>query len=165
MKQELKIRPFKKSDWTSVLKIYKEGIDTGIATFETKVPSFKKWDKKFINCCRLIAQKNDDIIGFAVLSVVSKRKVYKGVAEVTVYVDDACKRKGVGKILLNTLITKSEKEGFWTLQASIFSKNTSSIALHKSCDFRVVGIREKIGKRNGKWHDNYLLERRSKKII
>ena len=160
----LKIRNFNKQDWASVAKIYAEGIATGIATFETEVPSFGIWDEKFIEECRLIAESNGEIAGFAVLSQVSKRKVYKGVAEVTIYIAESQRGKGIGKQLLNTLILESEKEGFWSLQAGIFSENVPSIELHESCGFRTVGIRDKIGKRNGVWHDNVLMERRSKII-
>lgn len=160
----LNIRTFKKQDWASVSKIYAQGIATGIATFETEVPSFKVWNKKFITKCRLVAEINNEVVGFAVLTQVSKRKVYQGVAEVTVYVAEKVRGKGIGKLLLEALVNESEKEGFWTLQAGIFSMNKASIKLHESCGFRVVGIREKIGKRDGKWHDNHFLERRSKKI-
>ena len=162
---KLEIRAFNKQDWASVSKIYAEGIATGVATFETKVPSFNVWDEKFIKQCRLVAEVNSKIVGFAVLSQVSKREVYKGVAEVTVYVATNERGKGIGKRLLETLVIESEKKGFWTLQAGIFSANKASIELHKKCGFRVVGIREKIGKRGGKWHDNHFLERRSKLII
>jgi phosphinothricin acetyltransferase len=158
------IRTFKEQDWISVSKIYAEGIATGIATFETEVPSFDVWNEKFIKNCRLIAETNDEVLGFAVLSQVSKRAVYKGVAEVTVYIASNQRGNGIGKQLLKALIDESEKEGFWTLQAGIFSSNKASIELHKKCGFRVVGIREKIGQRDGKWHDNHFLERRSKII-
>ena len=161
---KLEIRAFNKQDWASVSKIYAEGIATGVATFETKVPSFNVWDEKFIKQCRLVAEVNSKIVGFAVLSQVSKREVYKGVAEVTVYVATNERGKGIGKRLLETLVIESEKKGFWTLQAGIFSANKASIELHKKCGFRVVGIREKIGKRDGKWHDNHFLERRSIKV-
>ncbi|MCK0179818.1 N-acetyltransferase family protein [Flavobacteriaceae bacterium S0862] len=161
---KLKIRKFKNQDWALVSKIYAEGITTGIATFETKVPSFEVWNDKFIKKCRLIAEINDQVIGFAVLSKVSKRKVYNGVAEVTVYIAQDERGKGFGKRLLEALVYNSEKEGFWTLQAGIFSANKASIELHKKCGFRVVGVREKIGKRDGKWHDNHFLERRSIKV-
>ena len=80
------IRNFNENDWISVSKIYEQGIATGIATFETEVPTFNIWDQKFIKKCRLIAEINDQVIGFAVLSKVSKRKVYIGVAEVTFYI-------------------------------------------------------------------------------
>ena len=161
---KVSIRTFKKQDWTSVSKIYAEGIATGIATFETEVPSFNVWNEKFIKNCRLIAETNDEVLGFAVLSQVSKRAVYKGVAEVTVYIAANQRGKGIGKQLLKALISESEKEGFWTLQAGIFSSNEASIELHKKCGFRVVGITEKIGKRDKFWHDNALMERRSKII-
>jgi L-amino acid N-acyltransferase YncA len=149
---ELKIRAFKKQDWASVSEIYAEGIVTGIATFETEVPSFDVWDEKFIKRCRLVAEINNEVVGFAVLSQVSKRDVYKGVAEVTVYIAKNQRRKGVGKQLL------------MTLQAGIFSTNKPSIQLHENCGFRIVGIREKIGQLHGIWYDNILMERRSKII-
>ncbi|MCK0107735.1 N-acetyltransferase family protein [Flavobacteriaceae bacterium S0825] len=161
---KLEIRAFNKQDWASVSKIYAEGIATGVATFETEAPSFNVWDNKFIKQCRLVAEVNSKVVGFAVLSQVSKREVYKGVAEVTVYVAANERGKGIGKRLLETLVIESEKKGFWTLQAGIFSANKASIELHKKCGFRVVGIREKIGKRDGKWHDNHFLERRSNKV-
>ena len=99
------------------------------------------------------------------MSQVSKRKVYKGVAEVTIYISGSQRGKGIGKQLLNALVAESEKEGFWTLQAGIFSENLASIQLHKYCGFRIVGVREKLGKREGKWHDNVLMERRSLKFL
>jgi len=158
----LTIRTFKKQDWASVSKIYAEGIATGIATFETEVPSYDIWDDKFIKSCRLVAEVDKDVVGFAILSQVSKREVYKGVAEVTIYIAENQRGKGVGKQLLDALVIESEKEGFWTLQAGIFAENKASIQLHKHCGFRVVGVREKIGQRDGIWHDNVLMERRSK---
>ena len=156
------IRTFKKQDWVSVSKIYSEGIATGMATFEIEAPSFNVWKEKFIKKCRLVAEVNSKVVGFAVLSQASNRKVYKGVGEVTIYVAGQERGKGIGKLLLDSLVNESEKEGFWTLQAGIFSSNKPSIELHKKCGFRVVGIREKIGKRDEKWFDNHFLERRSK---
>jgi len=161
---KVSIRAFDKQDWASVSKIYDEGIATGIATFETKAPSFDIWNEKFIKKCRIVAEIKDEVVGFAILSQASFRKVYQGVAEVTVYVAESKRGNGIGKHLLNALIAESEKEGFWTLQAGIFSLNKPSIELHKKCGFRVVGVREKIGEREGKWLDNHFLERRSKKV-
>lgn len=165
MLSEIFIRPFAESDFQVAMKIYAEGIATGIATFETEIPDWKTWDDKYIDTCRIVATIDDLVVGFAVLSQVSKRKVYNGVAEVSVYVDSKHQEQDVGKRLLKELIKQSEIHDFWTLQAGIFSENTASINLHKKCSFRVVGIRERIGKLKGKWHDNHLLERRSKKLI
>ena len=161
----MNIRSFIKKDWASVSRIYAKGLATGIATFETEVPSFEVWNSKFINSCRLVAEIDNEVVAFAVLSQVSKREVYKGVAEVTVYVDDKNQGKGIGYLLLTELVKCSEQNGFWTLQAGVFSQNIASIKLHEKCGFRVVGVRERIGKRNGKWYDNHFLERRSKSII
>ena len=158
------IRIFEEKDWTSVSEIYAQGIATGIATFETEVPSYDVWNEKFIKTCRLVAVDGNQVVGFAVLSQVSKREVYKGVAEVTIYISESQRGKGIGRQLLDALVIESEKEGFWTLQAGILSLNHASIELHKKCGFRIVGLREKIGKRNGIWYDNVLMERRSKKF-
>lgn len=158
------IKSLVKDHWISVLKIYAEGISTGLATFETEIPNWEQWDKNHIPSCRIIACIKNKIVGFAVLSNVSTRDVYKGVAEVSIYVAQEFRKQNIGKIVLHQLILKSEKEGFWTLQAGIFSKNTASISLHKSCGFRTIGRREKIGQLHGVWHDNLLMERRSLKI-
>ena len=160
----MKVRPYTSNDYISVAKIYQEGLATGIATFETEVPDELNWNKKFIKDCQFVAEKNGDIIGWCALSHVSTREVYKGVAESTIYISSKYRGQGVGKILLKHLIFESEKNGFWTLQASIFSENKPSIFLHETCGFRVVGFREKIAKRKNIWHDNVLLERRSLKF-
>lgn len=160
----LTTRPLVKTDWISVSKIYKDGINTGIATFETTVPNWEQWHAKHIACCRIVAEIANNIVGFAVLSPTSKREVYKGVAEVTVYVSENFRGQKIGELLLNKLIKESEINGFWTLQAGIFSENIASISLHKKCGFRLIGIREKIGKLNQKWYDNHFFERRSKYI-
>lgn len=159
MKIEIKHIAF--DDWDVVSKIYKLGIETGIATFETEVPSWEKWNDKCLNHSRLAAWSENKIVGWAALSPVSNRKVYNGVAEVSVYVHSDYANKGVGSFLLEKLINKSEKNGIWTLQAGIFRKNIPSINLHKKMGFREIGYREKVAKRDGKWHDNIILERRS----
>lgn len=148
--------------WDDVKPIYEEGIATGIATFETEAPDWDIWDRIHLENCRLIAFVKNKVAGWAALCVVSGRKVYAGVAEVSIYVAKAEQGKGIGKRLLQELIRKSEQAGIWTLQAGIFAENSISIALHKSCGFREVGLREKIGKFNSTWKDIMLMERRSK---
>ncbi|HAT67739.1 MAG TPA: N-acetyltransferase [Flavobacteriaceae bacterium] len=156
--------PLQKEHYPAVSKIYFEGIETGIATFETEIPSWEIFNEKFLPVCRFIAKKNDQILGWCTLSAISKREVYKGVAETTIYIAKDARGKGIGKKLLQHLVFESEKAGFWTLQARIFPQNIASIELHKNAGFRIVGIKEKIGQRLGVWHDNVELERRSKKV-
>ena len=162
---DLLIRRFKPEDYPEVAKIYQAGIDTQIATFETEAPAFEAWDLRFCKACRLVAEVDHKIAGWAALSLVSKRVVYRGVAEVTVYVAPQHQGKRIGFHLLEALIQASEQAGFWTLTAHIFPQNKASIHVHQKLGFRLLGIHEKIAKRNGKWQDNAILERRSTKIL
>jgi len=157
----LRIDPMQLDDWPPVREIYAEGIATGDATFETAVPDWEQWDAGHLRQCRLVARDESNILGWAALSPVSRRPVYAGVTEVSVYVAAAARGKGVGKALLTALIDRSEQNGIWTLQASIFPENQASITLHKALGFREVGRRERIGQRDGRWKDTVLLERRS----
>lgn len=156
------IREFKKEDWDLVKLIYQEGIDTGDATFNLNAPSFDEWDKNNHDFCRFILENKGCVVGWVALSKVSNRSCYSGVAEVSLYIAEKFRGQGLGKKLLHHLILESEAKGIWTLQAGIFPENKASIALHKSCGFREVGIREKLGEMHGIWRDVILMERRSK---
>jgi len=144
-----------------VREIYSEGIATGNATFETELPDWIKWDSGHRHDCRLVAQSGESIVGWAALSPVSPRRVYSGVAEVSVYVSRETRSRGVGKMLLHSLVEQSERCGIWTLQAGIFPENVLSIALDKVCGFREVGVRQRIGQLGDVWRDVLLLERRA----
>jgi L-amino acid N-acyltransferase YncA len=164
---EYKIETMKREDWDWVRAIYEEGIATGNATFEPVVPEWEKWDSAHVAEPRLVVRVNGQVAAWAALSRVSARKVYAGVAELTIYVGEKFRGKGIGDALLGALVDASEKAGFWTLQGGIFPENMVSIELHKKHGFRVLGIREKIGKMafgklQGKWRDVALMERRSK---
>ncbi len=162
---DLNIREMKPEDWQIVRSIYEEGIATELATFETQSPEWKKWDKAHIQTCRLVAEEYLlGIVGWAALSPVSNREVYSGVMEVSVYVAQTSRGKGIGKKLLQRLIQDSEANGIWTLQSSILSENEASIRLHLISGFRLVGKRERLGKLNRQWRDVVLMERRSKKV-
>jgi len=157
----MNIRAMLPSDWDAVCAVYLEGVATGHATFETGAPEWERWDASHRLDCRLVACDDAGVIGFAALSPVSARAVYSGVAEVSVYVAERGRGRGVGRALLLELIRASEVAGVWTLQAGVFPENTASLALHQGCGFRVVGRRERIGRRDGRWRDVMLLERRS----
>ncbi len=167
--------------WPAVREIYREGIATGNATFETEPPDWEKWDTSHRKDCRLVAVERFaefeeevadllislakvNVLGWAALGPVSARRVYSGVAEVSVYVAAAARRRGIGKSLLEALVLESEVNGIWTLQAGIFPENVPSITLHESLGFRKVGVRRRIGKLGDQWRDVLLLERRSEKI-
>ena len=150
----------KSSDWQQVRAIYLEGIRSGHSTFETEAPSWEKWDEGHLQFARLVMRDGQTVLGWAALSPVSKRHVYRGVAEVTVYVSENARGQGIGRALLEALIDESEQNGIWTLQASIFPENTASVELHLRCGFREVGRRERIATLKGVWRDTILFERR-----
>ena len=160
------LHPLTAAHWPQVRAIYEQGIATGNATFQTQAPSWDEWDPGHLPHSRWVALDasyggSGQVLGWAALSPVSGRCVYGGVAEVSVYVAGAARGRGVGRQLLAALVSTAEQHGIWTLQASIFPENTTSISIHAGAGFREVGRRERIGQLHGVWRDTVLLERRS----
>ena len=158
--EALRIEPLREDDWPTVAAIYREGIETRLATFETEVPEWSAWDSAHLPEHRLVARTGGDVVGWAGLTPVSRRAVYKGVADLSVYVATVARGQGVGRALLATLIESVRAGGLWTLQAGVFPENETSLALHRSAGFRDVGVRERIGRLDGVWRDVVLLELR-----
>jgi L-amino acid N-acyltransferase YncA len=154
------IRALEERDWPAVKAIYEEGIATGDATFETEAPSWDDWDGAHLSL-RLVAEEGGEVVGWAALGPYSARECYRGVAESSVYVAKRARGRGIGAALMERLASEADDAGFWTLEAGVFPENEASIALHRGCGFRVVGVRERIGRLNGEWRDVVLMERRS----
>ncbi len=148
------------ADWSSVEAIYAEGIATGEATFETEPPSWEDFDRSRLPQVRLVAIEDGRIVGWAALSATSSRPCYSGVVEHSVYVAAQARSRGIGRALLDDLVTASDQAGFWTIQTSIFPENAASLALHERVGFRAVGRRERIAQLHGVWRDTILLELR-----
>jgi phosphinothricin acetyltransferase len=161
------IEELERQHWEQVRAVYLEGLATGQATFETEAPEWEEWDAAHLPSARLVLTEKDaggEVLGWAALSTVSRRRVYEGVAEVSVYVAARARGLGIGVALLHALVEESERKGVWTLQASVFPENAASVALHARCGFREVGRRERIGRLGGLWRDTLLLERRSERV-
>jgi L-amino acid N-acyltransferase YncA len=156
----LLIRDFEERDWPAVKTIFEQGVATRRATFETEAPSWEDWDGAHLPL-RLVAEDEGEVVGWAALVPYSARECYRGVAESSVYVAERTRGRGVGLALMERLVRDSEDAGFWTLQAGVFPENEESLALHRRVGFRVVGVRERIGRLDGEWKDVVLLERRS----
>jgi L-amino acid N-acyltransferase YncA len=158
------LRELRPDDWPAVAAIYWDGIRSGLASFETSVPSWEEWDAAHLASPRLVATVWDEVVGWAALAPVSKRRCYRGVAENSVYVADVYRGRGAGRLLLEALTHRADRVGIWTIQTSVFPENRASVALHLRCGFRIVGLRERIGKRDGLWRDTLFLERRSSAV-
>lgn len=158
--EPISIRPLVAGDWTEVARIYAAGLETGVASFETRIPSWEEWDAGHLAAPRLVAQTSDATAGWMAVSPVSPRDCYRGVVEHSVYVDPAARGRGVGRALLLRLLDEAPAHGIWTIQTSIIASNEASLRLHEAVGFRVVGRRERIAQRDGLWHDTVLLERR-----
>lgn len=158
---DVSVRALRPDDWAAVRRIYGEGIATGIATFETTVPTRANLDAKWLPDHRWIAEIDGAVVGWTAASPTSTRDCYSGVAETSVYVAESHRGRGVGKALLHKQVTAADAAGLWTLQTSIFTENRASLALHHSAGYRTVGVRERIAQLDGVWHDTVFIERRS----
>lgn len=155
------VRAMVPGDADSVLRIYQAGIDGGLASFETTAPPWEAFDAGKLPEHRFVAELDGAVVGWAAVSCVSARAVYAGVVEHSVYVDPAARGRGVGLALLNALLASTDAAGIWTVQSAIFPDNTVSLRLHQRAGFRVIGTRERISQRRGRWCDTLLIERRS----
>lgn len=157
----MEIREIEKRDYAAVQAIYQQGIDGGDATFQTQLKDWSEWNEATTKAGRLLAIEDSTVLGWACLSDVTSRCVYRGVAETSVYVANRAQGHGVGLLLLEALVLASEAAGYWTLQARIFPENLASIALHHRAGFETLGLHKKLGQLSGVWRDVQLLERRS----
>ena len=149
------------SDNERVLDIYRMGLETRNATFETIVPSWQEWDSKHLSHSRFVFEEDDIVTGWAALTPFSTREVYKGVAELSIYVATGFRGRKIGSELMEQVISSSEQNGIWTLVSSVFPENEATLKLHEKFGFRVIGRRVRIARLDGKWRDTILLERRS----
>ena len=160
----LVIRPMTPGDAGQVLAIYQAGLDGGQASFETVAPRWAEFDAARLPGHRHVAAdaSTGQVLGWVAASAVSSRRVYAGVIEHSLYVDAAHHGRGVGSALLAALIASTEAAGIWTIQSGVFPENGASLRLHQRAGFRVVGMRERVGRHHGRWRDTVLIERRSK---
>ena len=154
------VRPLLPDDYDAVAAIFTEGIATGLATFETKVSSWAEWDAAHLPEHRFVAELDGEVLGWCAVVPYSRRTVYRGVGEESVYVAERARGRGVGRALLEAVVESASTGGLWTLQAGIFPENEASLELHRRLGFREVGVRERLGQLDGAWRDVVLLELR-----
>lgn len=157
----MKVRQMIADDYEEVVRIYEQGIKTENATFRTEALPYEEWTEHHHAHSRLVAMEDEQLLGWVALSPFSSIPAYAGVAEISLYIAEEARGKGVGTRLMDDVIQASEAAGIWTLQSQVFPENQASLRLHERFDFREVGRRERIGRLGGRWRDTVLLERRS----
>jgi len=160
------IAPLLPEHWPAVERIYAAGIATGNATFESAPPTWEEFDSGKLPDHRIVAlDDSGEVLGWAAASAVSDRCAYAGVVEHSVYVDPAAQGRGLGRLLLDALLERASQAGTWTVQSGIFPENRASLAVHEAAGFRVVGVRERLGRMTygplaDQWRDVVLVEKR-----
>ncbi|WUR58006.1 GNAT family N-acetyltransferase [Micromonospora chokoriensis] len=163
---DITVRAMRDDDAARVLAIYQAGLDAGNASFEATAPTWAVFDAAKLPEHRFVTvDGTDTVVGWIAVAPTSGRAVYAGVVEHSVYVDAAAQGRGVARLLLDTLIASTEAAGIWTIQSGIFPENTASLTLHERTGFRVIGVRERVGRHHGRWRDVVLLERRSPVVV
>jgi len=157
----MEVRQMTADDYEKVVRIYEQGIKTENATFRTEALPYEEWTHHHHEHSRLVAIEGEQLLGWVALSPFSSIPAYDGVAEISLYIAEEARGKGVGTRLMEDVIESSEVAGIWTLQSQVFPENKASLRLHERFGFREVGRRERIGRLGGRWRDTVLLERRS----
>lgn len=158
---DVTVRATDDDDLAAVLDVYAQGIAAGDATFETSVPDVATMRARWLPGHAWVAEVGGQVVGWTALSPTSARECYAGVAEGAVYVAEQARGRGIGRALLHRQVTEADAAGLWTLQTSVFPENRASLALHRSAGYRILAVRSRIARLNGRWRDTVLLERRS----
>ena len=157
---EFSIRPATAADAGAVAAIYDEGIEDRLATFETEPRSAddaRGWLDEGLPF--LVAERGEEVVGFARVSPYSDRCVYQGVGEHGVYVARSARGGGVGRQLLEALCDEAERAGLYKLTSRVFTDNAASRAVHLAAGFHEVGVQRRHGRLDGRWKDCVLVER------
>ena len=128
------------------------------------MPGWEEWNGAHLGEHRFVAEEDGEVLGWIALAPISTRCCYAGVAEISAYVRERARGRGVGATLLEAVVRSTERAGIWTLETGVFPENEASLALLKRFGFREVGVRERIGQLDGVWRDVVFLERRSEVI-
>jgi L-amino acid N-acyltransferase YncA len=147
-------------DADAIARIYNQGIEDRIATFETRPRTAEDIRGWFDGVHPIVVvEEDEELVAFAATSSYRPRECYAGIAETSVYVARSFRRRGAGSFALLALIQAAQQAGFWKLLSRIFPENTASRGLVRELGFREVGVYEKHGKLDGDWRDVVIVER------
>ena len=156
------IRAAASADAEAIAAIYNEGIATRLATFETdpRAPSdVKAWLAAGERLPVLVADEDEEVLGWARILAYRDRPVYAGVGEVSVYVTERARGRGLGTTLLEALQRQATELGYWKLLGKLFTANAASAGMVRRCGWREVGMHHKHSRLDGEWRDVLLVEK------
>ena len=150
-------------DAAAIARIYNQGIEERIATFETEPRSVEQiagqLRDKGHHYPTVVVERGGEIVAWASFSAYRGRPCYAGIGEHSVYVAREARGAGAGLVALQALVAAAEARGFWKLVSRIFPENVASLALHRKAGFREVGVYKRHGKLDGEWRDCVIVER------
>jgi phosphinothricin acetyltransferase len=153
-------RSARPADAAAMAAIYNQGIEERQATFEARLRSPQEVAAWFDGVhAHVVIEENGEVIAFAATSTYRPRECYSGIAELSVYVARQARRRGAGRLALETIMKAAAQAGYWKLVSRVFPDNAASRALLKALAFREVGIYEKHGRLDGVWKDVVIVER------
>jgi L-amino acid N-acyltransferase YncA len=148
------------ADAAAIARIYNEGIDDRVATFETRHRSaddvIQWFDGRHPT---VVVEDGGDVIAFAATSTYRPRDWYAGIAEFSVYALRAARGRGAGGMAMEALFAAARDAGFWKLVSRVFVENAASRGLMRSVGFREVGVYERHGQLDGVWRDVVIVEK------
>ncbi len=160
MDADVGVRSAAPQDAAAVARIYNQGIEDRVATFETRPRAPAELEARIAGGePMIVAQRGGAVVGFASWSPYSDRAVYAGVGVYTVYVARGARGARIGSSLLTRLVADAERAGLWKLLSLILTTNAASIALAHHCGFRDVGVQRRHAQLDGEWRDVLLVER------
>jgi len=158
-----KTRLARPEDAAAIARIYNQGIEERLATFETEPRTAERIAALLVErgdrYPTVVAERDGQVIAWAGVTSYRSRPCYEGVAEYSVYVDRAARGMGAGRMVLEALFEVCAARGFWKLVSRIFPENVASLALCRATGFREVGTYRRHGKLDGEWRDTVIVEK------
>ena len=157
----MKTREAAADDAAAIARIYNEGIDDRVATFETRHRTADDVVRWLDGRHPVVVVEDDDgvVIAFAATSTYRPRDCYAGIAEFSVYASRAARGRGAGRMAMEALFIAARDAGFWKLVSRVFVENDASRGLLRNLGFREVGVYERHGKLDGEWRDVVIVEK------
>jgi len=162
------IRPVTEDDAPALREIYAPYVERTAISFEIEPPTVEEFAKRIGKVRNgwawLVAEADNQCIGYAYGSVHRDRPAYRWSVETTVYVSERHQRRGIATDLYGALLPILADQGFCNAFAGIALPNAASQSLHLKVGFQPIGIFRAVGRKFGRWHDVAWFQRRLRDV-